>query len=206
MYDGTLQLIATNDDWGGGAEIAAAANSVGAFPVAAASKDAALLLTLNPGLYSAKVGSLAGEGVVLIEAYDADSSAESARFVNLSVRANAGTGENVLTAGFVVTGNSPKQILIRAIGPGLLPYGVGSVLADPELTVFKDRTTIAQNDNWGGSAAFVADFDRVGAFHLASDSLDAAVVITVAPGLYTAQAGSAKSGTGVALLEVYELR
>jgi len=125
--------------------------------------------------------------------------------VNLSCRANVGVDDNILIAGFTISGSSPKRVLIRGVGPTLGALGVTGVLADPRLEVINQTTgaTAAANDNWTGELASV--FSSVGAFALNPGSTDAAVVATLPPGSYTAKVSGANRGTGVAIVEVYEL-
>lgn len=123
---------------------------------------------------------------------------------NLSTRGQVGTGANVLIAGFVIGGNSPKQVLIRAVGPSLTQYGVTNALADPQLSLFQGGTTIASNDNWGGSWALASAFAQSGAFALDASSKDAVVVATLNPGAYTAQVSGVGGTSGVAMIELYD--
>lgn len=123
---------------------------------------------------------------------------------NLSTRGQVGTGANVLIAGFVIGGNSPKQVLIRAVGPSLTQYGVTNALADPQLSLFQGGTTIASNDNWGGSSALASAFAQSGAFALDASSKDAVVVATLNPGAYTAQVSGVGGTSGVAMIELYD--
>ncbi len=120
--------------------------------------------------------------------------------VNIATRATLAAGQ-VLTPGFVVGGTVPRRVLIRAVGPGLARVGVTGVMADPSLAVFRGATQIATNNNWGGGAALVAAFAQVAAFSLALDSLDAALLLTLAPGAYTAQVTG--TGAGEVIVEVY---
>ncbi|MCX6951121.1 MAG: immunoglobulin domain-containing protein, partial [Verrucomicrobia bacterium] len=129
--------------------------------------------------------------------------------VNLSARANVGTGANVVIPGIAVRGTKPKTLVIRAVGPTLGVFGVPGTLANPTLTVFDAANQpVLVNDNWGGvpdAAALQTASAALGAFALADRSLDAAVLVTLAPGNYTIQvAGSGTAATGVALVEVYE--
>lgn len=96
-------------------------------------------------------------------------------------------------------------MLIRAVGPTLGALGVTGALSDPRLEVVNQATgsTAAANDNWTADLANV--FSSVGAFALNPGSTDAAVVATLPPGSYTAKVSGANRGTGVALVEVYEL-
>jgi hypothetical protein len=192
---------AQNDDWGGDAALTASFSSVGAFPLTATSKDAALLATLAPGTYSAQV-----TGVVLVESYDGDAGSPLARYTNLSARNQVGTGSNILIVGFNITGNGSKGILIRAIGPSLTQFGVTGVLSDPQIALFNSGgTEIARNDDWEGHPQLSLAFSSVSAFPLNLTSKDAALVATLQPGSYTVQLSGVNNTSGVALVEIYEL-
>jgi hypothetical protein len=126
---------------------------------------------------------------------------------NISSRVLVGTGDRVLIAGFVVSGSSPKTVLIRATGPALAGYGVAGALADPALFLFNQSgLQIATNDNWGtGGAAVSTAAAQVGAFPLAAGSLDASLILTLTPGVYSAQVSGVGGTTGIALLELYDV-
>lgn len=201
--------IATNDNWGGTPTLTNAFNTVGAFALSGASSaDAALVFSPTAGAYTAKVtGVGGGTGTALVEVYDAGEG-NGTRLSNVSARTQVGTGADALFVGFVVNGNVPKRLLIRAVGPTLAAFGVGGTLADPVLVVrpLGSETIVATNDNWRGSAALKAAFTSVGAFGFASDtSADAVVAIELPPGAYTATVTGKGDTTGVALVEVYEL-
>ena len=123
---------------------------------------------------------------------------------NLSTRGQVGAGGNILIAGFVVTGPEPKQVLVRAVGPSLAAFGVAGTLTDPVLEVYRGDTRLASNDNWSGLEAVQRLAGQVGAFPLLASSLDAALVLTLAPGAYTAQVSGVAGRTGVALVELYD--
>ena len=129
----------------------------------------------------------------------------SARLTNLSARANVGIGTNNLIAGFSITGSASKKILLRGVGPGLSQVSVANVLANP-LLILSNSSNVALSTNtaWGGSAALVQVFNQVGAFSLATNSTDAAVLSTLAGGTYTAQISGIHNTSGVALAEIYD--
>jgi hypothetical protein len=211
LYRGSTK-IAEGDDWGQQPNanlIAAAAAQTGAFNLSNSSHDAALLVTLDPGTYTAQVrGATGATGVALVEVYDTGTAAPGSvapKLANISTRGRVGTGDEILIAGIIVGGNTPKRLLIRAIGPTLESFGVAGVLADPMLTLLKGSTPIGSNDDWGGDADLAEVFHSVGAFELPSGSKDAALVVTLAPGVYTAQVRGKLDSTGVAIVEVYEL-
>ena len=130
--------------------------------------------------------------------------------INLALRGRTGVGADTLIAGFVV-GAGSRQVLIRGVGPTLATYGVTGVVADPKLVVYDSAGRIvAENDNWSSnpttsSAALTAAGSKVGAFPLAANSLDAAVLITLVPGSYTVHLTGAAGTSGVALIEAYEV-
>jgi hypothetical protein len=164
-------------------------------------------MSLDGGGYSAQVaGPGNAGGIVLVELYDA-ASATAARLVNVSARTAVGTGENALFAGFAVTGNAKRTVLIRAIGPALAAFGATGVLADPrlDLLVSGASTPLATNDDWGGGVNLTAAFNSVGAFPLGATSKDAALLVTLDPGSYSVQVSGAGGATGEALVEIYEV-
>ena len=199
-----------NDNWGGTGTLTNAFGAVGAFAYSANnSLDAATLANVAAGDNSVKISATgAGTGTVIAELYDSTPSATftaaTPRLVNVSVLKHIGTG---LTAGFVIGGATAKTVLIRAVGPtiGAAPFNVGGVLADPQLTLFSGPTSIATNDNWGGTTELTAAFSQVGAFTLPANSRDAALVATLQPGSYTVQVVGVGNTTGVAIVEVYEV-
>jgi len=122
--------------------------------------------------------------------------------LNVSTRLEVQTGDNVLIAGFILTGNEPKQVLLRAIGPSLEKADVDDALADPILDLrAADGSRIAFNNNWRYSQAE----EIIGTGIPPSDDHEAAILITLSPGSYTAIVRGRRGTTGVALVEVYDL-
>lgn len=205
--------VIENDDWGLGGfatQISDAAVRVGAFALPAGSADAAVLLRLEAGAYTAQVsGASDATGVVLVEVYDASpSQTGGAKLINLSTRGEVGRNDDILIVGVVVSGDRAKRLLIRGIGPGLGAFGVEGALADPQLQLYQGNTVVRQNDNWSESAdagSLEESARLVGAFKLTEGSKDAALLVYLAPGSYTAHIRGAGATTGVALVEVYEV-
>ena len=148
-----------------------------------------------------------GPGIALVEGYDADTGTPTAQISNISTRSLAGTGASVLTIGFAISGDSSKTVLIRAVGPTLGAFGVGGALANPQLRLFSSRNNeLGYNDDWFTSAGWSAAYTNVGAFSLGNTSTrDAALVVRLSPGSYTAQASGVGGTSGVALIEVYDM-
>lgn len=206
LFNGSL-VIASNDNWDSSGNLATIGDSVGAFRLAAGSRDAALFSNLAAGSYSMHLVANSGPGIALVEGYDADPGPSTAQITNLSTRSLAGTGASVLTIGFAIAGDATKTVLIRAVGPALGGFGVGGVLANPQLRLFSGRNNeLGYNDDWFPAAGWSEAYRYVGAFSLGSTSTrDAALVVRLPPGSYTAQASGVGNTSGVALIEVYDM-
>jgi hypothetical protein len=199
LYNAAAAKIDENEDWN--ASLTGAFAAVGAFPLTLASKDAAIQSAVS-GAHSTHIKG-PNSGVVLVELYDSGSGM-AVRLVNVSARNFVGTGDNILIAGFVVDGSVGKTLLIRAVGPTLASFGVGGTLPDPKLEILNGAAVkVVENDNWSGTLGPTAA--AVGAFPLVADSRDAAVLVTLPPGAYSAQISGIGGGTGEALVEVYEV-
>lgn len=124
--------------------------------------------------------------------------AAGAQSLNISTRADVGTGEDVLIGGFIVTGTAPKEVILRAIGPSLTLTGV---LADPVLSLHEPDGTVITNDNWRDTQ----EQQIIATGLQPSSDLESAIVATLDPGSYTAIVSGKNGGTGIALVEVYDL-
>lgn len=132
----------------------------------------------------------------------ADVMVGKARVANLSTRLRVEGGENVGIAGFVVSGNNPKRVLVRSLGPSLAAFGVSAPLANPSLEL-RDagQNLLASNDSWKS-----AQQSQISASGFApSNDAEPAIVATLNPGSYTAIVRGSDSGTGVSIVEVYDL-
>ncbi len=200
LYSGST-LITSNDNWGGSPSLAATFTSAGAFAYASVtSLDAASVASIDGGRTAHVYGPAAG--AVLVEGYDVGSG-DAQRFTSLSARNRVGTGANILIAGFSLSGEGKRNLLIRAVGPTLGVFGVPSVLSDPKLEIYQGSTKIGENDNW--AATLSTTFSSVGAFGLTAGSKDAAITVSLPAGGYTVQVSGADGGVGEALVEIYEL-
>ena len=123
--------------------------------------------------------------------------------LNISTRAQVGTGDNVLIAGFIVQGNEPKTVLLRGIGPSLTAFGVPGALANPTLELRdSDGELIFSNDDWMDSPQKQQIIDST---IPPTDDLESAILATLDPGAYTTILRGANDGTGVGLVEAYDL-
>ena len=134
------------------------------------------------------------------------------RMVNVSTRALVGPGVQALVGGFVISGEGTQRVLVRAAGPvlGEFPFTVPGALANSRLQVTAlDGALVGQNDDWGQPApngfAVAAAAADAGAFPFANGSRDAALVLELSPGPYTAVVSGVGGATGIALMEAYEI-
>lgn len=143
----------------------------------------------------------------------ADASAAGV-LVNVSTRGLVGS--EVMIGGFVVAGDGPQTVLVRAAGPALQaePFRVSGALADPRLQVYRRAQRIATNDDWWRDDAtlyqgdhairLAAAMQAVGSFPFANGSADSALLLQLEPGAYTAVVTSASNSGGIALVEAYQ--
>ena len=205
-------VLLQNNDADGGTELAGAIGATGAFPLSSP-RDAALVASLAPGVYTVQVQAADGiGGEVLTEIYDVtgqtDNASEplsSSRPVNLSTRSRLQAGDTLIV-GFVLESDSTRRLLVRAMGPTLTEFGVIGVMADPQWSIYDER-----GDLVGGVTDFVATAEldaattSAGAF-AAGSSEEAVAVRSFAPGAYTIHV-TAEPGTagGEVLVEMYDV-
>ena len=218
LHDATGALIASNDNWQttiiGGiitADQVAEIQNSGHAPTVAT--ESAIIATLPPGNYTAIVRGVNNTvGVALVEAYDLSPSIPSPSILgNISTRGLVQMDDNVMIGGFIVQGPVLKRVIVRAIGPELIPYGVPNVLPDPTLELHDGTgALIASNDNWqhtiiGGiiTADQVAAIQNSG--HAPTVATESAIIGNLLPGNYTAIVCGKNIIVGVALVEVYDL-
>lgn len=189
-----------------------------------ANLESAILITLPPGAYTAIVtGANRETGVALVEVFEADDSA-AAELSNISTRSFVQTGDDVMIGGLIIEGTAPATVLIRARGPSMsgAPFFVAGTLIDPFLQLFSGQNVIAQNNNWQ-DAPSCSGFACGNAAQIAATGLDpcqanpgqttsppgctqeAAILISLPPGAYTAIVSGVGGGTGVGLVEAFQI-
>ena len=189
--------IAANDNWQQAANVAEiqASGFAPAHPF-----ESAILMTLQPGPYTAIVSGAGGvTGVGIVEVFEVDGNASP--LVNIATRGRVLTGDNVLIGGFVIAGDSPQTVVIRARGPSLAAAGVPNPLANPLLRLFAgDGTVLLTNDDWTVAPNAVA----IQASGFAPSSpVESAILVTLSPGAYTAVVSGPGGATGLAIVEVF---
>jgi hypothetical protein len=121
---------------------------------------------------------------------------------NLSTRVSVQGGDGVAIAGFIISGSSPKQVLIRGIGASLSNFGIVNPLQDPTLELYDSAGhTIATNDDW----QIATNADQIPAAFQPADSREPAILATLPPGSFTAVLRGKNGGSGVGLIEMYDL-
>jgi hypothetical protein len=207
IYSGATP-IATNDDWGDApADLAPYFQQVGLSALANGSKDAAAYLEFDPGVYTMHFrGVNSAEGIGLAEVYVVDPATSGSGLVAISARAEVGAGARVMIPGFVITGSYSRRVLVRGVGPGL-SGSVTNYLPDPQIEVYSGANSIDFNEDWGDDdpVTLKAAFAEIGAGPLVDGSKDAAILLNLPPGVYTAHIRSSDGALGVGLLELYFL-
>jgi glucose/arabinose dehydrogenase len=167
--------------------------------------ESVIVITLQPGTYTAIIrGQSNGTGVGLVEVYDVDR-ATASRLGNISGRASVQTASNALFAGFIVGNNiGAANVVVRGLGPSLAQSGIINPLLDPTLELHDNNgALLIGNDNWQDDASQAA---RISSAGLApANPAESAVFASLLPGTYTAIVAGKNGGTGVGLVEVYNL-
>jgi hypothetical protein len=169
--------------------------------------ESAIVVTLNPGAYTGIVrGKNDTSGVALIEVYDLNQEVDS-KLANLSTRAFVSTGDNIAIAGFQLSNSSlMDRIVVRGIGPSLAPgiFPVSAVLADPTLELRDSNgALIRANNDWQDDPIQAAALTAAGL--APTNQLESGLAMTLPSGSYTALLAGLNNGTGLGLIEVYDL-
>jgi hypothetical protein len=167
--------------------------------------ESAIDAMLAPGAYTAIVrGKNNTSGVALVEVYDLDE-ALPAQLANMSTRALVSSGDSIVIAGFVLGNHSgDDHIIVRGLGPSLTAAGVPNALADPVLELRDGNgALLVSNNDWQDNPPQAAEIIAAGL--APSNPLESGIAATLAPGLYTALLAGLNNGTGVGLVEVYDL-
>jgi hypothetical protein len=207
LADPTLELfqgntrIATNDNWKDSQE--AAILQTGLQP--GDNLESAIVQTLNPGAYTAVLrGNGSSTGIGLMEVFDLNSATSNSLLANLSTRGFVQTGNSVMIAGLILGGGTGhNSILVRALGPSLAEFGIANPLPNPKLGLYDPQgTLLLTNDDWRQTQEMA--IERTGL--APTNDLEAALILLLPPGNFTAIVSDAGESTGIALVEVYNLQ
>jgi hypothetical protein len=203
LRDASGQLIASNDNWCVPPPCLSCCDAIVGTGLAPSNDlESAIIMILDPGAYTAILrGKNNTTGVGLVEVYDVGQ-ASASRLVNLSTRAFVSTGADVVIAGVVLGG--VEEVIVRGIGPSLTQFGLPNALANPMLELRNSSgTVIRSNNDWMDDPAQKALIMAAGLGP--TNNLESAIYETLAPGQYTALLSGVNGGTGVGLVEFYDL-
>ncbi|HEX7515806.1 MAG TPA: PQQ-dependent sugar dehydrogenase [Chthoniobacterales bacterium] len=201
LHGPTGTLITSNDNWKQTQQVLIESTHL----APTNDLESAIVATLQPGAYTAIVSGQGGAGGIgLVEVYDLDTAAAS-KLANISTRSFVQTGDNRLIGGFILgNDNGAANVIVRAIGPSLTQFGISNALADPTLELRDSNgALLLTDDNWQddpNQAALIA------ASGIApSNPLESAISISLLPGAYTAIVAGKNGGTGIGLVEIYNI-
>jgi subtilisin-like proprotein convertase family protein len=191
----------TNDNWRDTQEMAIQATGL----APTNDLESAIYANLAPGAYTAVVkGKNNTSGLALVELYDVEQ--QNGKLGNISTRAFAETGDNIVIAGMVLSdGGTIDRIVVRGIGPSLAPafFPANAVLANPTLELRdEDGTLVLSNDDWQDNATQAAEIMAAGL--APSNSLESAIAVSLPPGFYTVLMAGLNDVTGIGLIEIYD--
>jgi len=157
----------------------------------------------EPGTYTLMLSANDGVHTVAYDALVVHVSAGDGSMANISTRVNVQIGQSVSIGGFMIGGNVPKQVIVRAIGPSLVGAGVADPLADPTLELRDSSGNLLQaNDNWQDTQEQIIRDTTLAPTH----NLESAIVSSLLPGAYTAVVSGTNNVTGIGLVEIYDLQ
>jgi hypothetical protein len=197
-------------------------------PPPGCAQESAVLINLPPGGYTAILSGVSGgTGIGLIEVFEMSGNTTMSKLINISTRAMVQTGNNVAIGGFYLGGDNLKKVLIRGRGPALSgpPFNISGTLPNPFLRLYHGSTGIAENNDWQTTLTLcsVSGYECGGATEISATGLDpcqpnpgettappgcaqeSAILITLPPGGYTAILSGDSGGTGIGLVEVFEV-
>jgi hypothetical protein len=209
IHDASNAIVATNNNWKttqiGRLITSDQSAEIGGSGLAPSNDlESAIIANLAPGNYTAVVrgvNNTTGTGVV--DAYDLSGSSP-ARLANIATRGLVQPGDKLMIAGFIIQNGSEKAV-IRAIGPSLQAFGISNALPDTTVQLRDQNGAIVrENDNWKSDPQQAQELQSVGL--QPSNDLEAALIVTIPPGQYTAQVRGKPETTGIAVVEAYFLQ
>jgi hypothetical protein len=196
-------LITSNDNW---KESPQRGQIEGSVFQPGDDREAVIVATLTPGAYTAiLIGKNQTTGIGLVEVYDNNQAVDS-QLANISTRGFVQTGNNVMIGGFILGGNpNNTRVALRGIGPSLAQFGLNPVLADPTLELHDSNgATLVTNDDWQSDSVSAAQLTAAGLG--LSNSKESGIFTSLPPGAFTAILAGKNGGTGIGLVELYDLR
>lgn len=202
LFSSSGQLIASNDNWMDDPNMQQVID-VGLAPTDP--REAAVFTTLTPGGYTVVVPGIDGiQNVALVEVYDVDS-INTPQLLNISTRGfvDVPGNEGMMIAGVIVGGTTGQAVVVRGLGPSLTSSSIATPIPNPTLTVINAfGTTVATNDDWQSDpgASVIATLGLG-----PPNTLEAATLVTLPPGSFTALLSDLNGNTGIGLIEIYNV-
>ena len=195
-------LILANDDWQSDPTQAAQLTALGL--ALQSPKESGLVATLQPGSYTAVLSGInQATGVGLVEIYDTNS-ASASQLANISTRGLVLTSSNVMIGGFILGGNGNTHVVVRGIGPSLAQAGIPDFLVDPTLELHDSNgALLVSNDNWQDDSVSASQLIALGL--APQNAAESGIYGSLSPGAFTAILAGKNGGTGIGLLEVYNV-
>jgi hypothetical protein len=169
-------------------------------------RESVIVATLQPGAYTVVLtGSRQTRGIGLVEIYDNGQGTDSA-LANISTRGFVQTGNNVLIGGFMLGGDPHNaRIAVRGLGPSLAQFGLNNLLADPTLELHDaNGTAMVSNDNWTDDPATASQLFANGL--APQNGNESGIFTSLPPGQYTVILAGKNGGTGIGLVEIFNLK
>jgi hypothetical protein len=203
LRDGRNALLLADDDW---QDDAGQAAQLAALDLALSNpKESGMVTTLQPGAYTAVLaGKDSGTGVGLMEIYDT-TPVSASQLGNISTRGFVLTGNNVMIGGFILGGSTGNtNVVVRGIGPSLAGFGLSPVLADPILELHDGNgATLITNDDWQQDPVSASQLSSLGL--APSNAKESGIYTSLPPGAFTAVLAGTSGGTGIGLVEIYNV-
>jgi hypothetical protein len=203
LHNSSGGLLGQNDNWQDDPASAAQLTALGL--ALQDPKESGMVATLqSPGSYTAILaGKNNGIGVGLVEIYDTHSAASS-QLANISTRGFVLTGNDVMIGGFILGGSNNTRVVVRGIGPSLAQFGLSPVLANPTLELHDGNgALLISNDDWQDDPVSAAQLTALGL--APQDPKESGIFQSLPPGAFTAVLAGKNGGTGIGLVEIYNL-
>jgi N-acetylneuraminic acid mutarotase len=202
LHDSSGALVQQNDNWQDDPSQAGQLSTLGLAPQNPS--ESGIVASVSPAAYTAILaGKNGGTGVALVEIYDTNSSADS-QLANISTRGFVLTGNNVMIGGFVLGGANNTHVVVRGLGPSLAQFGLSPVLDDPTLELRDSNgALLVSNDNWQDDPVSAAQLTARGL--APTNPAESGILVSQYPGAFTAILAGKNGGTGIGLVEVYNV-
>ena len=213
LTNGSWVLYKSNDNWGdtSSAESISTVSGNTGITLPVSSMESAIVLNLEPGNYSAILKSnSAAVQEALVEAYEISSLNEISRFLGISTRCGV-SSSNTVYGSIAITGTENKTVAFMGKGETMSSQGVSNYVTDPRLDIYKltngSWALYKSNDNWGdaSSAESISTVSGKVGITLPVSATEAAIVLSLEPGNYSAMLKSNSNSVQEAIVEAYEV-